>query len=176
MPLGLCMLVSITACTSENTFSRTSENSVKRKSKSRSTHFRRFIYLKSKRCILVAVIQCLAKLGLQYSCCNLGWKEFCRTYVFPANRNKMESRRADSNRLPLLQLRVITHALQGCAGDCKCRIFRGVSFPCLAACFAFPVVSGARSSQAHRWRLRFYCEPDVRQEVIGDLPSMLKLS
>jgi hypothetical protein len=28
MPLGLCMLVSITACTSENTFSQTSENSV----------------------------------------------------------------------------------------------------------------------------------------------------
>src|SRR5919107_4399672 len=34
---------------------RTSENSVKRKSNSRSTDFRRFIYLKSKRCILVAV-------------------------------------------------------------------------------------------------------------------------
>jgi len=31
-------------------------------------------------------------------------------------------------------LRVIGQALQGCAGDCKCRIFRGVSFPCLAAC------------------------------------------
>jgi hypothetical protein len=31
-------------------------------------------------------------------------------------------------------LRVITHALQGCAGDCKCRIFRGVSFPYLAEC------------------------------------------
>jgi hypothetical protein len=31
-------------------------------------------------------------------------------------------------------LRVITQALQGCAGGCKCRIFRGVSFPCLAAC------------------------------------------
>ena len=45
-----------------------------------------------------------------------------------------ESRRADSNRLPLLQLRVITQALQGCAGGCKCRIFRGVSFPCLAEC------------------------------------------
>ena len=88
----------------------------------------------------------------------------------------VESRRADSNRLPLLQLRVIIQALQGCAGDCKCRIFGGVSFPCLAACFAFPVVSGALSSQAHRWRLRFYCEPDMRQEVIGDLPSMLKLS
>jgi hypothetical protein len=34
----------------------------------------------------------------------------------------------------LLQLRVITQALQGCAEDCKCRIFRGVSSPCLAPC------------------------------------------
>src|SRR5215218_5360004 len=34
----------------------TSENSVKGKSKSSSTDFRRFIYLKSKRCILVTVI------------------------------------------------------------------------------------------------------------------------
>jgi hypothetical protein len=31
MPLGLCMLVSITARTSENTFSQTSEYSVKQK-------------------------------------------------------------------------------------------------------------------------------------------------
>jgi hypothetical protein len=46
----------------------------------------------------------------------------------------LESRRADSNRLPLLQPRVIHQALQGCAEDCKCRIFRGVSFPCLAEC------------------------------------------
>src|SRR5215212_6466093 len=38
------------------------------------------------------------------------------------------------NRLSLLQLRVITQALQGCAWTCKCRIFRGVFFPCLAAC------------------------------------------
>jgi hypothetical protein len=45
-----------------------------------------------------------------------------------------ESRRADSNRLPLLQLRVITQALQGFAGDCKCSIFRGVSFLYLAEC------------------------------------------
>jgi hypothetical protein len=47
---------------------RTSENSVKRKSKSRSTAFRGFIfiYLKGKRCILVAAIWFLAKLGLQY--------------------------------------------------------------------------------------------------------------
>jgi hypothetical protein len=45
-----------------------------------------------------------------------------------------ESRRADLRTADLLQLRVIGQALQGCAEDCKCRIFRGVSFPCLAAC------------------------------------------
>jgi len=32
----------------------------------------------------------------------------------------------------LISLRVIGQALQRCAGDCKCRMFRGVSFPCLA--------------------------------------------
>jgi hypothetical protein len=31
-------------------------------------------------------------------------------------------------------LRVIGHVLQGCAGACKCRIFRGVSFLRLAQC------------------------------------------
>jgi hypothetical protein len=31
-------------------------------------------------------------------------------------------------------LRVIGHVLQGVAGDCKCRIFGGVSFPYLAEC------------------------------------------
>jgi hypothetical protein len=35
-----------------------------------------------------------------------------------------------SNRLPLL----ITSDHSGVAGGCKCRIFRGVSFPCLAEC------------------------------------------
>jgi hypothetical protein len=34
----------------------------------------------------------------------------------------------------LPSLRVIGQALQGCAGNCKCRIFRGVSFPCFAPC------------------------------------------
>src|SRR5829696_8642878 len=39
-------------------------------------------------------------------------------------------------------LRVIHHMLQGCAGACKCRIFRGVSFPCCVLHrIAFPVVS-----------------------------------
>ena len=45
---------------------------------------------------------------------------------------KSESRRADSNRLPLLQLRVITQALLGFAEACKCSIFRGISFLRLA--------------------------------------------
>src|SRR5215212_9462202 len=57
-----------------------------------------------------------------------------RLCMFGLSMDEIESRRADSNRLPLLQLRVITQALQGCAGGCKHRIFRGVSFPCLAAC------------------------------------------
>src|SRR5215217_8512228 len=57
-----------------------------------------------------------------------------RLCMFGLSMDEIESRRADSNRLPLLQLRVITQALQGCAGGCKHRIFRGVSFPRLAAC------------------------------------------
>jgi hypothetical protein len=43
-------------------------------------------------------------------------------------------RRADSNRLPLLQLRVISQALQGFAQACKSRISRGFSFLLLAPC------------------------------------------
>jgi hypothetical protein len=43
------------------------------------------------------------------------------------------SRRADSNRLPLLQLRVITQALQGCAGSCRTRISKRVSVLWFAA-------------------------------------------
>ena len=39
-------------------------------------------------------------------CCKVGWKEFCHYYVLPANEHFFESRRADPNRLPLLQLRV----------------------------------------------------------------------
>jgi hypothetical protein len=34
----------------------------------------------------------------------------------------------------LISLRVCGQALQGCAGGCKCRIFRGVSFLRLAEC------------------------------------------
>src|SRR5918994_3432907 len=71
----------------------------------------------------------LVKLGLQYGCCNLGWKEFCRTYVFPANRNKTKSRRGDSNRLPLLQLRVCGQWLLSVARVCKYRIGKGFCVP-----------------------------------------------
>ena len=53
---------------------------------------------------------------------------------FPANRNKIESRRADSNRLPLLQLRVIGHALQAFAEVCKSRISRRLSLLRVALC------------------------------------------
>jgi hypothetical protein len=46
-----------------------------------------------------------------------------------------ESRRADSNRLPLLQLRVMIQALQGVARACKFRISKPLSLlglPCVA--------------------------------------------
>ena len=52
--------------------------------------------------------------------------------VSPANREKKESRRADSNRLPLLQLRVMHQALQRFAQACKSRISKGFSFLCFA--------------------------------------------
>jgi hypothetical protein len=54
--------------------------------------------------------------------------------AFTAFAGKKESRRADSNRLPLLQLRVIIHVLQGFARACKCSISREFSFLCLATC------------------------------------------
>src|SRR5215218_8087429 len=47
---------------------------------------------------------------------------------------KIESRRADSNRLPLLQLRVITQALQGVARACKSRLIKPISFLWFAQC------------------------------------------
>jgi hypothetical protein len=47
-----------------------------------------------------------------------------------------EKQRADerTRTADLVSLRVIGQGLQRFAGGCKCRIFRGVSFPCLAAC------------------------------------------
>jgi hypothetical protein len=54
-----------------------------------------------------------------------------------------ESRRADSNRLTLLQLRVITHALHGSHGVAMLhRYANSFSLPCPALCpIAFPMVS-----------------------------------
>jgi hypothetical protein len=49
-------------------------------------------------------------------------------------RRKKESRRADSNRLPLLQLRVMIQSLQGFAGVCKSRISKPVSLLSFAGC------------------------------------------
>jgi hypothetical protein len=43
-------------------------------------------------------LRCLSKRGLQYGCGKLVWKEYCQTYVLPANGPKIKSRRADSNR------------------------------------------------------------------------------
>jgi len=54
--------------------------------------------------------------------------------LFIGFAGKIESRRADSNRLPLLQLRVIGHMLQGCAGACKSRISKPVSLLSFALC------------------------------------------
>jgi hypothetical protein len=54
--------------------------------------------------------------------------------VFGLDKGKKESRRADSNRLPLLQLRVIIHALQGIAQVCKSRISKRFSLLGLAQC------------------------------------------
>jgi hypothetical protein len=53
--------------------------------------------------------------------------------VFPANLYKLGEPTSGLEPLSRL-LRVITQGLQGFAGDCKCRIFRGVFFPCLAEC------------------------------------------
>jgi hypothetical protein len=56
---------------------------------------------------------------------------FC-PLCFPCKLAQKESRRADSNRLPLLQLRVIGHVLQRFARACKSRISKRLSFLCLA--------------------------------------------
>ena len=63
--------------------------------------------------------------------------------IYSANAKKKESRRADSNRLPLL----LTSDHSGVAGvcrGCKCRIFRGVSFPALLSVAPHCVPGGIR--------------------------------
>src|SRR5215217_5987738 len=54
--------------------------------------------------------------------------------VVGLSKGKRESRRADSNRLPLLQLRVIIQVLQEFAGTSKSRISRRFTLLRVAAC------------------------------------------
>ena len=49
--------------------------------------------------------------GLQYGCGKASPVCSASPHVLPAKQPFLESRRAESNRLPLLQLRVITQAL-----------------------------------------------------------------
>jgi len=68
--------------------------------------------------------------GLQYGCGMASPDCSAAHYVLPENRKKKESRRADSNRLPLL--RVCGQWLPSVAGVCKFRIGIGFSVPCIA--------------------------------------------
>src|SRR5215213_1627757 len=72
--------------------------------------------------------------GLQYGCGKARLDYSALPHVLPAKQPFLESRRADSNRLPLLQLRVITQALQGCAGSCRTRISKRISVLWFAEC------------------------------------------
>ena len=68
-------------------------------------------------------------LALTHASAHVAGKLFCASRsrapipwfspAYPLQMPRKKNRRADSNRLPLLQLRVIGHALQGCAGDRK---------------------------------------------------------
>jgi hypothetical protein len=64
-------------------------------------------------------------------------------YVLPANQHFLradeQTRTAD-----LISLRVIGQVLQGCAGDCKYRIFRGFPFPALLRVAPYCVRGGIR--------------------------------
>jgi hypothetical protein len=57
---------------------------------------------------------------------------FCLDFLVPVHRVQRADERTRTT--DLISLRVINHVLQGFAGPCKCRIFRGVSFLCLALC------------------------------------------
>jgi hypothetical protein len=114
--------------------------------------------------------------GLQYGCrmrrsdCSVGY------HILPANRNKPKSRRADSNRLPLLQLRVIGHALQGCAGGCKSRIFKRVSILWFAACCTILRSRWYQSGIKSTWTTcrRFVCKPNPQPELSLLTPCAVK--
>jgi hypothetical protein len=73
--------------------------------------------------------------GIVFDAVAMAANLFIRTHVcFGVGKLDRERRRADSNRLPLLQVRVIGHVLQGFARACKCRISKPVSLLCLAQC------------------------------------------
>src|SRR5215211_6626633 len=101
----------------------------------------------------------LAKLGLQYVCSNLGWKEFCRTYVFlqiaTKPRADEQTRTAD-----LISLRVIIHALQELANPAYLSRFLFSGLPRIApycATGGIRVVSAAHPlSWDHRCRANVY--------------------
>src|SRR5215213_6456501 len=115
--------------------------------------------------------------GLQYGCGKARLDYSALPHVLPAKQPFLESRRADSNRLPLLQLRVITQALQGCAGSCRTRISKPISLPSLA---------GRCTVLRSRWyqsgikrlriaRLRSLCKRDMQSRMRASTQSHRRL-
>src|ERR671912_259452 len=84
-----------------------------------------------------------------------------RLHAFAANSNKEESRRADSNRLLLLQLQVIGQGLQGFARGCKSPISKGVSFLYIAACCT------VLRSRWYQSGIRSTCSPEFANSKKG---------
>jgi hypothetical protein len=76
----------------------------------------------------------------------------------------IKSRRADSNRLPLLQLRVMHQALEGFAWSCNSRISKPLSFPWFAVCCTVLRSRWCQSGVRSSWITRrgFLCNPDPR--------------
>src|SRR5215213_6947079 len=70
--------------------------------------------------------------GLHYGCGKARLGCSASPHVLPSKQHFLESRRADSNRLPLLQLRVCGQWLLSVAWVCKSRMDSGFSVPCLA--------------------------------------------
>jgi hypothetical protein len=87
------------------------------------------------------------------------------TWGFDLGRSISESRRAHSNHLPLLHLRVIIHAFQEFAEGCKCREtrkfrkYKGPSVPSRAYCCRVSSAYPAHCSGGSRvlWTLRSNC-------------------
>src|SRR3712207_1532560 len=76
----------------------------------------------------------LRQSGCSKSVPTKSWQLFHRPTFSLQIGTKIKSRRADSNRLPLLQLRVIGQALQRFARVCKSRISKRFPLLCLALC------------------------------------------